>query len=152
MQKWSLAVSMSEVEVRSEGVALQTEDATFKQTIDGTEINEMPLNGRHMTDLISMVGGTQSAGVGDATGSKFPTQSTTISIAGAQGNAVSYRLDGGDNNEYMGGGNGPLPFPDAIGQFSVETAALGAQDGSQAGGLVNIVTVVGHKHIPRLGV
>ena len=42
-----------------------------------------------------------------------------------------------------GGGNGPLPFPDAIGQFSVETAALGAQDGNQAGGLVNIVTKSG---------
>jgi hypothetical protein len=40
----------------------------------------------------------------------------------------------------MGGGNGPLPFPDAIAQFSVETAALGAQDGNQADGLVNIVT------------
>jgi hypothetical protein len=33
-----------------------------------------------------------------------------------------------------------LPFPDAIGQFSVGTAALGAQDGNEAGGLVNIVT------------
>ena len=132
------------VEVHSEGgAALQTEDATFKQTVDSTELTEMPLNGRHMTDLISLVGGTQSAGVGDATGSKFPTQSTTISIAGAQGNAVSYRLDGGDNNDYMGGGNGPLPFPDAVGQFSVETAALGAQSGSQAGGLVNVVTKSG---------
>jgi len=131
------------VEVHTEGAALQTEDASFKQTVDSTELTEMPLNGRNMTGLISLVGGTQSAGVGDATGSKFPNQSTTISIAGAQGNAVSYRLDGGDNNDYMGGGNGPLPFPDAVGQFSVETAALGAQDGSQGGGLVNVVTKSG---------
>jgi hypothetical protein len=131
------------VEVRTEGVALQTEDASFKQTVDSTEITEMPLNGRTLTGLISLVGGTQNAGVGDATGSKFPTQSSTISIAGAQGNAVAYRLDGGDNNDYMGGGNGPLPFPDAVGQFSVETAALGAQAGSQAGGLVNVVTKSG---------
>ena len=131
------------VEVHSESVALQTEDASFKQTVDSTQLTELPLNGRRMTDLISLVGGTQSAGVGDATGSKFPSQSTTISIAGAQGNAVAYRLDGGDNNDYMGGGNGPLPFPDAVGQFSVETAALGAQGGSQAGGLVNVVTKSG---------
>lgn len=131
------------VEVRSEGTALQTEDASFKQTVDSRELTEMPLNGRHMTDLISLVGGTQSASPGDSTGSKYPGQTTGISIAGAQGNAVSYRLDGGDNNDYMGGGNGPLPFPDAIGQFSVETAALGAQNGAQAGGLVNIVTQSG---------
>jgi hypothetical protein len=131
------------VEVRAEGMALQTEDASFKQTVDGTEILAMPLSNRTMTSLISLVGGTQNASVGDATGSKFPTQSTTISISGAQGNAVSYRLDGGDNNDYMGGGNGPLPFPDAMGQFSVETGALGAQGGNQAGGLVNIVTKSG---------
>jgi hypothetical protein len=131
------------VEVHSESVALQTEDASFKQTVDATEITELPLNGRNVTSLLSLVGGTQSAGVGDATGSKFPTQSQTISIAGAQGNAVSYRLDGGDNNDYMGGGNGPLPFPDALGQFSVETAALGAQGGSEAGGLANYLTKSG---------
>jgi hypothetical protein len=123
--KLTVGSEAARVEVHSEGMALQTEDASFKQTVDSTEITEMPLNGRTLTSPISLVGGTQSAGVGDATGSKFPTQSTTISMAGAQGNAVAYRLDSGDNNDYMGGGNGPLPFPDAVGQFSVETAALG---------------------------
>lgn len=141
--KMTVGSTEIKVEVHSEGLALQTQDASFKQTIDGKELTEMPLNGRHMTDLISLVGGTQSATPGDAAGSKYPSQTTGISIAGAQGNAVSYRLDGGDNNDYMGGGNAPLPFPDAIGQFSVETAALGAQGGTQAGGLVNIVTKSG---------
>jgi hypothetical protein len=128
------------VEVRAEGMALQTEDASFKQTVDGTEMTEMPLNGRTVEGLVSLAGGTQSQSPGDSTGSKFPAQSTGISIAGAQGNAVTWRLDGGDNVDYMGGGNGPLPFPDAISQFSVETAALGGQAGNEGGGLVNIVT------------
>jgi hypothetical protein len=141
--KMTIGSTDVKIEVRTEGTALQTEDASFKQTVDSVELTEMPLNGRTMTSLISLVGGTQSATPGDASGSKYPTQTTGISIAGAQGNAVTYRLDGGDNNDYMGGGNGPLPFPDAIGQFSVETAALGAQDGNQAGGLVNIVTKSG---------
>jgi hypothetical protein len=131
------------VEVRSAGLALQTEDASFKQTIDNTQLTEMPLNGRHMTDLIVLAGGSNGAGVQDATGSKYPYQSTTISVAGASGNSISYRLDGGDNQDYMGGGNNPLPFPDAVGQFSVETAVLGAQSGVHSGGLVNVVTVSG---------
>src|ERR1035438_3707189 len=42
------------IEVRAEGLALQTEDATFKQTIDNEEVNEMPLNGRQMTALIGL--------------------------------------------------------------------------------------------------
>jgi len=138
--KMSVGSTDTKIEVHAEGMALQTEDVSFKQTVDGTQMTELPLNGRTMTSLISLAGGAQSDSVGDTTGSKYPTQTTNISIAGAIGNAVSYRLDGGDNNDYMGGGNGPLPFPDAIGQFSVETAVLGAQDGNQAGGLVNIVT------------
>ena len=138
--KMTVGRAETKIEVRADGMALQTEDASFKQTVDGTEMTEMPLNGRTMTSLITLAGGAQADSVGDTTGSKYPTQTTNISIAGSIGTTISYRLDGGDNNDYMGGGNGPLPFPDAIGQFSVEHAALGAQDGNQAGGLVNIVT------------
>ncbi len=141
--KLTVGKSDQKIEVRSEGLSLQTEDPSFKQTIDKNEVTELPLNGRHMTDLIQLAGGSNGAGVQDATGSKFPYQAVTISIAGASGNAISYRLDGGDNQDYMGGGNNPLPFPDAVSQFSVETSALGAQNGVHSGGLVNVVTTSG---------
>ena len=65
-----------QVEVHAEGMALQTEDPSFKQTVDATEITEMPLNGRTVEGLVSLVGGTQSQSPGDSTGSKFPAQST----------------------------------------------------------------------------
>src|SRR5260370_12609689 len=39
--------------------------------------------------------------------------------------------------------NLPFPVPDAVVQFSVETAALGAQSGLHPGGLVNVVTRYG---------
>jgi hypothetical protein len=48
----SLNVNMSvgrqdqTVEVHTENLALQTEDASFKQTVDEREVTEMPLNGR----------------------------------------------------------------------------------------------------------
>jgi hypothetical protein len=141
--KMTVGSTNTNIEVHSDNLALQTEDSSFKQTIDNNQVTQMPLNGRQLTSLISLAGGAQNAGVGDATGSKYPAQAVTISIAGAPGNTISYRLDGGDNNDYMGGGNNPLPFPDAVGQFSVQTAVLGAQDGNEAGGLVNIVTVSG---------
>src|ERR1035438_2697217 len=57
------------------------------------------------------------------------------------GNTTTWKLDGGDNNDYMGNGNLPFPFPDAVSQFSVDSTALGAQSGStHSGGLVNVVT------------
>jgi len=132
------------VEVHSEGAALQTEDPSFKQTIDRTEILAMPNNGRTVEMLVQIAGGSNGGATpGDSNGSKFPSQTQGISIAGAQGNAISWRLDGGDNNDYMGGNNNPLPFPDALGQSSTETAALSAQDGNHIGGLQNYVTQSG---------
>jgi len=139
--KMTVGSQEQHVEVKSEGIALQTEDATFKQTIDSTQLTEMPLNGRHMTDLIQLSGGATNAGGGDfANGSKYSYASVSISVAGGQGNTILYRLDGGDNNDYMGNTNLPFPFPDAVSQFSVETSVLGAQDGMHSGGLVNVVT------------
>ncbi len=141
----SLAVGSGQqtVEVQAEGLALQTEDPTFKQTIDSNEVTEMPLNGRQMTALITASGGSAPAPGGDFTGSKYSYQTISVSIAGGGGNTTLWRLDGGDNQDYMANGNLPYPFPDAVSQFSVESTALGAQDGGHVGGMVNVVTKSG---------
>ena len=128
------------IEVQSEGLALQTEDPSFKQTIDQTQITEMPLNGRQMTALITLSGGSAPAPGGDFTGSKYSYAAISVSIAGGNGNTTQWRLDGGDNNDYMANANLPFPFPDAVNQFTVESTALGARAGSHSGGLVNVVT------------
>ena len=139
----SIGAADVKVEVQAEGLALQTEDATFKQTIDSTEVSEMPLNGRQMTALITASGGSSPAPAGDFTGSKFSYQTISVSIAGGGGNTTLWRFDGGDNQDYMANGNLPYAFPDAVSQFSVESTDLGAQDGGHVGGLVNVVTKSG---------
>jgi Carboxypeptidase regulatory-like domain len=129
------------VEVQASGLALQTEDSSFKQTIDQKTITELPLNGRQVTSLITLSGGSVNANENnDQQGSKTFFSSAVISVGGGQGNATDYRLDGGDHNDYMTNVNLPFPFPDAVAQFSVETTALGAQSGLHPGGLVNVVT------------
>src|SRR6202023_3178766 len=128
------------IEVQASGLALQTEDATFKQTIDQRTITEMPLNGRQMTGLITLSGGSTAAPPGDFTGSKYSYQTISISIAGGMGNTTMWRLDGGDNNDYMANGNLPFPFPDAVIQLSVESTALSSQNSMHAAARVNAVT------------
>jgi hypothetical protein len=132
----------TEVQVRSEGLALQTEDPSFKQTVDEKDITEMPLNStsRQITGLLGISGGSNTAPGNDFTGSKYSYQTISVSIAGGNGNTTLWRLDGGDNQDYMGNGNLPFPFPDAVSQFSVESTVLGAQDGEHTGGYVNAVT------------
>ncbi len=141
--KLTVGAADVQVQVEAEGLALQTQDPTFKQTIDQNEMTAMPLNGRHMTDLIMLSGGANKAPGGDFTGSKYTYQTISLSIAGGGGNTTLWRLDGGDNQDYMANGNLPYPFPDAVSQFSVESTALGAQDGGHVGGMVNVVTKSG---------
>ena len=128
------------IEVQAEGLALQTEDVSFKQMIDQKEVTELPLNGRQMTSLIQLSGGSAPAPTGDFTGSKYFYQTISVSIAGSGGNTTQWKLDGGDNNDHTSNGNLPFPFPDAVSQFSVESTALGAENGEHSGGLVNVVT------------
>jgi len=138
--KMTIGQETQTVTVESEGLALQTEDVQFKQTVDQTTVSEMPLNGRKMTDLVTVTGGAAPAPGGDFTGSKYSYATIAVSIAGGGGNTTQWRLDGGDNNDYMANGNLPFPFPDAVGEFSVESSVLGAGSGMHSGGLVNVVT------------
>ena len=138
--KMQLGTADQKVEVTTDQLALQTEDVSFKQTIDQATVTEMPLNGRQMTQLITLSGGSTAAPNNDIVGSKSSYASISVSIAGGGGNTTLWRLDGGDHNDYMTNTNLPFPFPDAVSQFSVESTALGAQDGMHSGGLVNVVT------------
>ena len=131
------------VEVHADALALQTEDSSFKQTIDKANVSEMPLNGRQMTALITLSGGSSPAPGGDFTGSKYSYQTIAVSVAGGMGNTTEWKLDGADNSDYMSNANLPFPFPDAVQEFSVESSNLGARGGEHSGGLVNVITKSG---------
>ena len=71
------------------------------------------------------------------------TTSRGIAIAGGQSFGVAYLLDGATHNNVFDGFNMPLPFPDALQEFRVETSSQNAQNGLHAGGTVSAVTKSG---------
>lgn len=136
--------SISEnVQVSASAALVQTEQTSVSQVINQKSIEELPLNGRQATQLVLISGAAVVTGGGDLTGSKNYYSSTTISIGGGQANGTNYLLDGGDNVDTMTNVNLPFPFPDALQEFSVDTNALPARNGTQTGGVVNIVTKSG---------
>jgi hypothetical protein len=56
-------------------------------------------------------------------------------------------MDGGTHNDVFNNLNLPLPFPDAIQEFKVETSALPAEYGQHSAGAVNVVTKSGSNEI-----
>jgi hypothetical protein len=130
------------VEVKADASMVETTETSVSTVIDTQKINDLPLNGRQPTQLILTLGAAQYADSGD-TGSKTPWSSTRISVAGGQGNGTAYLLDGGDNTDAMSNVNMPIPFPDALQEFSVETSAVSSRFGTHPGATVNVVTKSG---------
>jgi carboxypeptidase family protein/TonB-dependent receptor-like protein len=131
------------VEVSANAAMVETKENSIAQVVDERRIIELPLNGRNPTQLLTLTGGGTTAPGGDLTGSKNMQGSNgsgTFAVAGSQANGVTYLLDGGDNNDAFSNVNLPLPFPDAVQEFSVQTSAMPAQYGLHPGGVVNIVT------------
>jgi hypothetical protein len=136
------------VEVSAAANQVETKDTAIAGVLEHQSIDEMPLNGRNPTQLLAFtVGGTYTAPTGsDLTGSKNmggSNASGTFSVQGSQANGVNYLLDGGDNNDAFSNVNLPIPFPDAISEFAVQTNGLTAQYGLHPGGVANIVTKSG---------
>ncbi len=131
------------VEVMANAGIVQTQQNTISQVIDQQRIVELPLNGRDPTELITISGASINKSDGTNTGSKSFFSSQSISIAGGAGNTTNYLLDGGDNNDSFTNVNMPIPFPDALAEFSVETSTLPARYGLHPGGVVNAVTKSG---------
>src|SRR6185436_7549987 len=67
----------------------------------------------------------------------------SISVAGGLVYGVAYLLDGAMHNDPYNNLNFPLPFPDAIQEFSVATSGLSAENGMHSGASVNAVTKSG---------
>jgi len=141
-----LGVVSQTVEVKASPTMIETKDNSIAQVIDSRRLVELPLNGRNPTQLITITGAATTSSSVDLITSKNiggSNGSATFSVAGSQANGVNYLLDGGDNNDPLFNVNLPLPFPDALQEFSVQTTALPAQYGLHPGGVVNVVTKSG---------
>jgi len=128
-----------EVTVQAEAVTVETQSEGVGQVTPPQEVQDLPLNGRQVTDLLPLSG---AVGQGRAFRASYPS-SAVISIAGGAQGSVAYWLDGGTHNDPLSNQNLPLPFPDTIEEFKVETSSLPAQYGTHPSGAVTVITKSG---------
>ena len=132
-----------QVQVEANAALVETRGSGIGTVMENQRVVELPLNGRQVTDLIYLSGmATQVNGAGLNSGVRnYPTQD--ISVAGGLANGLTYSLDGGSHNDPYNNLNLPLPFPDALQEFKLETSALPAQYGHHSSAAVNVVTKSG---------
>jgi hypothetical protein len=137
-----------QVTVQADANMVETHTTSVGTVVDNQRVVEMPLNGRNATQLVFLAG---MATIGGANGGflnsvrNYPT--VMISVAGGVANQQTYALDGANHNDAYNGLNLPLPFPDALQEFKVETSALPAQYGLHSTAAVNAVTKSGTNEI-----
>lgn len=121
---------------------LQTNSATLSQVVEQKRVEELPLNGRNVLNLIRLNAGVSSRGAGgygqfQIAGASYASAN---SISGTRGNQTGFLLDGGNNTNGIVNGANPSPSPDAVQEFSVQGNNFSAEYGNVAGGIVNVVT------------
>ena len=128
--------------MQADAAMVETRSSGVGQVVDQQRIVDLPLNGRQATQLIFLAGAASTGYNRDInTVKNYPV--TTISVAGGQSGGMTYLMDGGTYNDPMSNLNMPVPFPDAMQEFKVETSALSARYGQHSAAAVNVVTKSG---------
>jgi len=136
----SVGGATESVTVSGEVVTVDTESATLKSVVDQRRIEQLPLNGRNATQLMRLIVGVVADPRADVTSGTTYPGITPVSVNGSRANATNYVLDGSNNNDHYSNAPNPMPNPDALQEFSVQTNNFSAEFGRQSGGIVNAVT------------
>ena len=133
-----------EIIVTGESVAqVDTQSAEIGTTITGKQVQQLELNGRNFTQLVTLAPGVVNQ-TGQDEGLVGVAGSVTYSINGGRTEYNNWEIDGGDNMD--NGSNTTLnvyPNLEAISEFKVLTSTYGAQYGKNGSGSVEVETKSG---------
>ncbi len=131
------------VEVQANAALVETRSTGIGQIMDNQRVLELPLNGRQVTELILLSGTAIEGGTGATNPGNRNYPTTTLTVGGGLATGTTYMLDGATHNDPYNNLNLPMPFPDAMQEFKVETSGLTAQYGQHSAGAVSAVTKSG---------
>jgi len=138
------------VEVMAEAPLLETAASNFSHTVDNRMIQEVPMQGRDLQQLVYLLPGVSNAagppgsnfGFNSQFGS-FPdptyVQGSDVSVNGGQAGANAWYLDGNLNLSGVSENVAVNPSPDSVSEFQGITNAFAAEYGRSGGGVFNVV-------------
>ena len=143
-----LGSASESVTVRGGVAPLDTESSTIGTVVEQRKVNELPLNGRNVFNLIELAASVvpQGSSTGTPVGVN-PFGWGNYQVNGSFGNESAEFLDGQPLN--IGYINLPILIPtqDSIQEFRVQTSNLGPEWGKFSGGVTNLSTKAGASSI-----
>ncbi|MGC2768343.1 MAG: carboxypeptidase-like regulatory domain-containing protein, partial [Candidatus Acidiferrum sp.] len=142
-----------EIAVEESAVHVEASDTQLGETICGTKMTAVPLDGRSYTDLLSLQPGVtpetsltadtqQDVGV-SALAPSGGLNPGTIAINGQREFANAFIVNGSDTEEDVNSGTAIIPNLDSIAEFRILTGNANAEYGEYSGGQINVVTKSG---------
>lgn len=150
--KLRIGSAVETVSVQGDAELLNATSASLGTVIGEEEVNDLPLNGRNFTQLLTLVPGAtpistgQGAHLGVDDGSTIAIPGSSFSnpaINGQQNRETLYLLDGVVNTDFRTTTYTVLPIIDGIREFKVQSHEDDPAFGSVLGGVVNLVTKSG---------
>src|SRR5947207_3376209 len=136
----STAETMTVTAAAEDAPLVDAATPTLTDVVGNTRIEELPLNGRAVAQLIALVPGSAGASPTAVATQSSPPGSVQPSINGSRNAQTGYLLDGAPFLDQYYNTNIPFPFPDSLQEFSVQTSNYSARYGGNAGAVVNVVT------------
>lgn len=124
------------IEVTGAAAQVNTEDSKLSSTVSGTQITNLPLNGRNVFDLMQL-----SSGAVNVKGVDFENGHGTV-VNGLREDFNGFLING-VSNKGLSGGAVNTPIQDSVEEFQQLALNTSAQYGNSAGGTVNLVTKSG---------
>jgi hypothetical protein len=124
------------VEIKADTPMVDTMDVQLGDTVDQQRIENLPLNGRNVYDLIGLMPGA----VNVTTTTVGSNAGNTMAVNGNNIRSNNFYLDGGQNTSQWRNGGNMAPDPDSIAEFHLITSNFDAEYGRQSGSVLNVVT------------
>src|SRR5713226_1021137 len=132
------------IEVTAAAVQVNTEDSQLATTVSSAQIQNLPLNGRNVYDLIRL-----NPGAVDVRGVDFENGHGVV-VNGLRENFNGFLING-VSNKGLSGGNVNTPVEDTVQEFQQLTLNNSAQYGNSAGSISNLVTKSGTNELHGSG-
>ena len=140
--KLSPQAVQQKVEVQAEVQTVNTSDATTGQAIESTTIRALPLATQNFQQLLTLSSGAQGE-LNKAT--ELGRGDVRIQVNGQREDNNNYLIEGISATDYNVAEltNTPLPNPDVVQEFKVQTSLYDASQGRNGGGNINAILKTG---------
>jgi hypothetical protein len=149
-----LAAHVERAMVSSQPVMVQTDSAALGRVVNESSVSDLPLVTRNFAQIVGLSPGVAvgvynagELGLGGTALSQIAKSNDGIFVHGARSYDNNFQIDGVSVSDVQGSAAGsggiPIPNPDSIQEFKVQTGLYDAGYGRYAGANVSLITKAG---------